>query len=83
MTEIFNGLSVIGDAIEEHDRVVYLLASLPDSNNTLVTALEANVDVPKATKRGLNVIFVKGMVIYSEIVLNVHEQRKSQIQLRK
>ena len=47
MTEIFNGLSIIGDAVEEDDHVVYLLASLPDSCNTLVTALEANFDVPK------------------------------------
>ena len=29
MTEIFNSLSVIGDAVSEDDRVVYLLASLP------------------------------------------------------
>ena len=47
MTELFNELAVVGDAIEEEDRVVYLLASLPDSFNTLVTALEAREDVPK------------------------------------
>ena len=47
MTELFNELAIVGDAIEEEDRVVYLLASLPDSFNTLVTALEANEDVPK------------------------------------
>ena len=47
MTEIFDGLSVIGDPISEEDRVVHLLASLPDSYNMLVTALEANVEVPK------------------------------------
>ena len=47
MTEIFNNLSVIGDAVSEDDRVVYLLASLPDSYNMLVTALESNADVPK------------------------------------
>jgi len=34
MTEIFNGLSVIGDPIAEEDRVVYLLASLPETYNT-------------------------------------------------
>lgn len=39
MTEIFNELSVIGDKL-------YLLASLPDSFNMLVTALEAHTDVP-------------------------------------
>ena len=45
--ELFNELAIVGDAIEEEDRVVYLLASLPDSFNTLVTALEANEEVPK------------------------------------
>ena len=40
----------MGDVIKEEDRVVYLLASLHDSFNTLVTALEANEDVPKMSK---------------------------------
>lgn len=44
MTELFNELAIVGDAIEEEDQAVYLLASLPYSFNTLVTALE---DVPK------------------------------------
>ncbi len=44
MTEIF---AVIGDAIQESDRVVYLLASLPESFDVLDTALEANEAVPK------------------------------------
>ena len=47
LTELFNELAVVGDVIKEEDCVVYLLASLPDSFNTLVTALEANEDVPK------------------------------------
>ena len=47
MTEIFNALAVVGDAVEEEDRVVHLLASLPDSYGMLVTALEANAEVPK------------------------------------
>ena len=47
MTEIFNELSVIGVEMTEEDRVVHLLASLPESYNTLVTALEASPDVPK------------------------------------
>ena len=38
---------MIGDEITEEDRVIYLLASLPESFNTLVTALEANSDVPR------------------------------------
>ena len=46
ITEIFNELSVIGDNIEQEDRVVYLLASLPDSYEMLVTALEASENVP-------------------------------------
>ncbi|GAB1600790.1 hypothetical protein Ahia01_000357100 [Argonauta hians] len=47
MMEIFDELSVIGDSIDEEDRVVHLLATLPDSYNMLVTALEASQDVPK------------------------------------
>ena len=39
-------LSVIGDSLNEEDRVVHLLASLPESY-MLVTALEASQDVPK------------------------------------
>lgn len=47
MIETFDALSIIGDPIDEDDRVVYLLASLPESFNMIVTALEASVDVPK------------------------------------
>ena len=47
MTELFNELTVVGDNISDEDRVVYLLASLPESFDMLVTALEANKDVPK------------------------------------
>ena len=47
MTEIFKALAVIGDPVSEEDRVVHLLASLPESFNMLVTALEANLEVPK------------------------------------
>lgn len=47
MTELFNELSsVIGAPMEEEDKVVTLLASLPNSFNMLVTALEANEEVP-------------------------------------
>ena len=37
MTEIFDSLSIVGDPIDDEDRVVHLLASLPDSYNVLVT----------------------------------------------
>ena len=44
--EIYDELAVIGDPIAEEDRVINLLASLPDSFSTLVTALEATEKVP-------------------------------------
>ena len=47
MMETFDALSVIGEAVEEEDRVVYVLASLPEKYNMLVTALEACPEVPK------------------------------------
>lgn len=48
MSEIFEELAVIGDAVTKEDRVVHLLASLPDSFKVLVTALEAQSEnVPK------------------------------------
>lgn len=47
MTELFTELAVIGDSIDDDDRVIYLLASLPESFNVLVTALEASSEVPK------------------------------------
>eukprot|EP00731_Ephydatia_muelleri_P016374 Em0009g798a len=47
MTELFDDLTVAGETVSDEDRVVYVLASLPDSYNVLVTALEANAEVPK------------------------------------
>ena len=47
MMETFDALSVIGEAVEEEDRVVHVLASLPEKYNMLVTALEACPEVPK------------------------------------
>ena len=61
MTEIFNEMAAIDDPITEEDRVVHLLASLPESYDILVTALEASVEVPK-------------MEIVTERLL--HEERK-------
>ena len=47
MTKLFNELNAVGDVISEEDRVVYLLATLPESFGALGTALEANKKVPK------------------------------------
>ena len=44
--ELFDELSIIGDAIDDEDKVINLLASLPESYSTLVTALEALDKVP-------------------------------------
>ena len=61
MTEVFKELAVICDLVKEEDRVVHLLASLPESYSMLVTALEANSDVPQ-------------MEVVTERLL--HEERK-------
>ena len=45
--QTFNELSIVGDAITDEDRVIYRLASLPESFDMLVTALESNPTVPK------------------------------------
>ena len=41
MTEVFGELAVIDAAVSDEDKVVHLLASLPDSYDVLVTALES------------------------------------------
>ena len=46
MTEVCDELSVIGEPMNEEDRVVDLLMSLPESYNLLVTSLEANMEIP-------------------------------------
>jgi len=46
ITETFNELSAVGDNIDDKDRVIYPLVSLPESYKVLVTALEVNIDVP-------------------------------------
>ena len=61
MTEIFDGLSVIGDPISDEDCVVHLLATFPESYNVLVTALQGNEAVPR-------------MEVVTERLL--HEERK-------
>ena len=52
LTEIFDELAVSGSPVEE-DRVVHLLASLPESYGILVTALEASSKGPmEASSKG-------------------------------
>ena len=48
-TEIFNDLAILGDVVEEEAKVIHLLASIPESYNTLVTALESQESVPSWT----------------------------------
>ena len=47
LTEVFDELSINGDPLDEENQVVQLLASLPESYDMLVTALEASPRVPK------------------------------------
>ena len=47
LTEIFDELAIIGDPLNDESKVVHVLASLPESYDMLVTALEASPDVPK------------------------------------
>ena len=41
MTEVFRELAVVAEPVSEEDKVVHLLASLPDTYNVLVTAVES------------------------------------------
>ena len=57
ITEMFKSLLVTSVPVSEEDRMVYLFASLPESFNMLITALEANLEVSRmevVTKRLLN-----------------------------
>ncbi len=67
MTEIFNELAVIGAPMEEEDKVVTLLASLPETYNMLVTALEASTEVPQME-------LVTERLLYEEKKLNEKEK---------
>ena len=46
LMEVCDQLAVVSEPVKEEDRVVYFLASLPEYYSVLVTALEANSDVP-------------------------------------
>ena len=41
MTEVFSELAALDEPVSDEDKVVYILASLPDSYDVLVTALES------------------------------------------
>ena len=66
LTEVCDELSVIGEPVKEEDRVVYLLASLPECYNVLVTALEASAEVPTLT-------------VVTERLLHEETKRKSRL----
>jgi hypothetical protein len=69
MTEVFNDLAVIGAPMEDEEKVVTLLASLPETYNTcmLVTALEASSEVPQME-------LVTERLLYEERKLNEREK---------
>ena len=46
LTELFDELAVTGAAIEDEDKTIHLLASLPEKFDTIVTTLEAFDTVP-------------------------------------
>ena len=69
MTEIFNELAVIGAAMEDEEKVVTLLASLPEAYNMLVTALEASIEVPQ-----MEVVIER--LLYEEKKLGERENRQ-------
>ncbi|KAF2366115.1 hypothetical protein FHG87_003124 [Trinorchestia longiramus] len=55
--ELLEELAIIEDAMEEEERVIILLSSLPDRFSTLVTAVEAHGKIPASevvTERLLN-----------------------------
>ncbi len=46
LTELLDELSIVDAPVKLDDRVMYLLESLPDSMAVLVTALQANIEIP-------------------------------------
>ena len=47
MSEIFDQLNVLGSPLEEEDKVIHVLATLPKSFEILVTTLETIENIPK------------------------------------
>ena len=75
MTEIFEALAVIGDPVTEEDRVVHLLASLPDSFNMLATALEASQMCPR-WRMSQNAYYMRSAKLKIEKTMEVDEQKQ-------
>ena len=75
LTETFNDLSVLGGNITDEDRVVHLLASLPDSYSVLVTALKANAEVPSMET-------VTERLLHEERKLSEHQNDKAMAAMR-
>ena len=74
LTKIFDELAVSGSPVEE-DRVVHLLASLPESYGILVTALEASSKGPmEASSKGPMEASSKGPM--EAVTKCLHEERK-------
>ena len=71
MMEICDELSAIGESVSDEDRVVYHLASLPESYGVLVTALEASADVP-------SLAVVREHLLHEEIKMKGKEIQTSQ-----
>ena len=71
MTEICKELLVIREVISEEDRVFYLLASLPESYNVLVMALETSADVP-------TLAVVRECLLHEEIKMKSRSNQLSQ-----
>jgi DNA-directed RNA polymerase subunit N (RpoN/RPB10) len=44
--ELFDELAIIGEALDDEDKVIHLLASLPNDYNIIVTAMEAQDNIP-------------------------------------
>ena len=48
MVEVFDELAVVAEPVSDEDKVIYLLAGLPESYDVLVTALESGSDTVPA-----------------------------------
>ncbi len=65
LTELFHALAEQDAPLSEEDRVIYLLASLPESFNEIVTAFKANDKIPK-------MVIVTERLLYEERKVSIH-----------